>query len=265
MLRLPPAVKNLIIINSLMLFITWAINRTYGFDLDKLFGLYYFQSPNFHVYQFFTHMFMHGGLLHLFFNMYALFIFGSVLEQVWGSKRFLIYYLITGLGAAAFYTFVNYLEITPMINAAHAFVNTPSPDLLAHFVKDHISNPNRQVFDFIALWSEKPNDPQFINQAIAMVNNSIVELMNNPTVGASGAIFGVLLAFGMLFPNTELMLLFPPIPIKAKYFVMIYGALELYLGITQPGSQIAHFAHIGGMLFGFLLLKYWQYNRSRFY
>ncbi|MDP4224959.1 MAG: rhomboid family intramembrane serine protease [Bacteroidota bacterium] len=261
----PPVVKNLIIINTIMLLVTYVYQSTFGQDLNEILGLYSFQSPNFRIYQLITHMFMHGGFAHLFFNMFALWMFGRVLEQVWGSKRFLSFYLIVGLGAALFYMLVNYLQLAPMIKDAHAFANTPSPDLFAAFIKKHIPNPNRQVYDFIASWGNDPKSDSYISQAIAMINGAVQYKINIPTVGASGAIYGVLLAFGMLFPNTELMLLFPPIPIKAKYIVIIYFVLELYLGLTQPGSNVAHFAHLGGMLFAFILIKYWNRTSRNFY
>ncbi|TVR72308.1 MAG: rhomboid family intramembrane serine protease [Marinilabiliales bacterium] len=262
---IPLVVKNLLIINIIMLLADFVMSSTFDVQLTRILGLYYFESEYFRPYQIITHMFMHGGLAHLFFNMFALWMFGRVLETVWGSKRFLVYYLVTGLGAAILHTFVNYLEISSMVNAARAFINTPSPDLFQAFINDHITRPNRQVYDFITSWSYDPNNQSYISQAVTMVENSVRHKMNIPTVGASGAVFGVLLAFGMLFPNTKLMLLFPPIPIKAKYFVIAYGCIELYLGLTRPGSNIAHFAHLGGMIFGFILIKYWQKNTRNFY
>jgi len=262
--KIPPAVKNLIIINVLMLIASWALNN-YGINLDNYLALYYFQSPNFHLYQYVTYMFMHGGFWHIFFNMYALFIFGSALEQLWGSKRFLIFYFITGIGAALFYTLINYLEFTPMIKESHAFINTPSPELLRTFVREYLPQPSADLINFMNHWAESPKNTQSITDGISVVNSIVSMKIGIPCVGASGAIFGVLLGFGMLFPNTQLMLLFPPIPIKAKYFVMIYGGLELYLALTQPGSQIAHVAHLGGMIFGFILIKIWSADRKHFY
>jgi membrane associated rhomboid family serine protease len=262
---IPLVVKNLLIINVIMLFADYVMSNTFNIQLTRVLGLYYFESEFFSPYQFITHMFMHGGLTHLFFNMFALWMFGRVLESVWGSQRFLIYYFVTGLGAAALHTFVNYLEISSMITASKAFINTPTPELFTAFINNYITSPNRQVYDFITSWSYDPNNSAYISQAVTMVENSVRYKLNIPTVGASGAVFGVLLAFGMLFPNTKLMLLFPPIPIKAKYFVIAYGILELYLGLTRPGSNIAHFAHLGGMLFGFILIKYWQRNTRKFY
>jgi membrane associated rhomboid family serine protease len=262
--NIPPVVKNLIIINVLLLLATWVL-KNMGIDLVEYLGLYYPGSEKFRLHQVFTHMFMHGGLTHLFFNMFALWMFGRILEGVWGSKRFLLYYLVTGVGAAALHTFVNYLNISGMQNAIEAYINTPSPELLDHFVKKHLTNPSPQVIDFITSWYDKPTVASFAAEGQQLMERILQMTMDIPTVGASGAIFGILLAFGMLFPNTQLMLLFPPIPIKAKYFVIGYGAIELYLGITQPGSNIAHFAHLGGMLFGFILIKYWAKTTKNFY
>ncbi len=262
----PPVVKNLIIINVIMLFATWVAQNTMGIDLNRYLGLYYFESEYFRPYQVITHMFMHGGLTHLFFNMFALWMFGRVLEQVWGSKRFLIYYFITGLGAATLHTFVNYLQISNIQSAAVAMLNTPSPDTFAAFVTKHFPEYYTQVYEkFLSAWFTNPGNAQLIEEAGNYTNQLINLQMNIPTVGASGAVYGVLLAFGMLFPNTIIMLLIPPIPIKAKWLVIIYGGLELYLGLTQPGSNIAHFAHLGGMLFGFFLIRYWNKRKDVFY
>ena len=181
---------------------------------------------------------MHGSLGHIFFNMFALWMFGKVLEQVWGSKRFFIYYMVTGLGAMFLHTLVLSLELNPLIN----YVNETYG----------IDRYTPEVIDRLYTMA----DPKAKALAVGMLT---------PTIGASGAVFGVLLAFGMLFPNTQLMLLFPPIPIRAKYFVIGYGIIELYLGVMQPGSNVAHFAHLGGMLFGFVMIKLWSKNRSAFF
>jgi len=261
---MPPVVKNLIMINIVMLVATWALQSS-GIDLTEKLGLYYPGSEHFRPYQFVTHMFMHANFMHLFFNMFALYMFGKVLEMVWGSKRFLIYFFVTGLGAAALHSFVTYLEMSSLQKSVAAFVNTPSPELLASFVKANLSHPAAWVADLVNNWGAAPNNPVYIQQATEVVQQVLVMKMDIPTVGASGAVFGVLLAFGYLFPNTELMLLFPPVPIKAKYFVIGYGAIELYFGITQSNSNVAHFAHLGGMLFGFILLKYWEKTSKKIY
>jgi membrane associated rhomboid family serine protease len=184
-------------------------------------------------------MFMHGGLWHLVFNMFALWMFGRVLENVWGPKRFFIYYFATGLGAAVFYTFVNFIEF--------------------QYIASRMSPENVQMV--MANGAELLSNGQNYTELAGKLNL----LLNVPTVGASGAVFGILLGFGMLFPNTELMLLFPPIPIKAKYFVLGYGAIELFSGIANTNDNVAHFAHLGGMLFGFILIKYWNKNSTHFY
>jgi len=264
--NIPPVVKNLIIINVIMLLATWVLSNVMGIQLSQVLGLHYFKSELFQPYQVVSHMFMHGGLMHLFFNMFALWMFGRVLESVWGSKRFFIYFIVTGLGAAALHTFVLHIELTSIQNKIIAFQNTPTPDTFALIIKKSFAEFDPKYFrTFLNAWYENPDNLGLIREGKEIIHNLLIAKMNIPTVGASGAVFGVLLAFGMLFPNTELMLLFPPIPIKAKYFVIGYGGLELWLGLTQPGSNIAHFAHLGGMLFGFILIKFWNSKRTNFY
>lgn len=185
------------------------------------FSLFFFESELFRPFQFVTHMFMHGGIFHLFFNMYSLVIFGVVLEHVWGSQKFFLYYMVTGLGAAALHSLVLWIDYSSQVAAFEA------------------------------------------GNQYALQN--IQTLLTTPTVGASGAVYGVLLAYGMLFPNNVLQLIFPPIALKAKWFVLIFGALELWLGISNTGGNIAHFAHLGGMLFGFILIKYWKKNNKMYF
>jgi membrane associated rhomboid family serine protease len=237
---LPPVVKNIIMLNILMLLAYYAATSVFGIDLNSLLGLYFPKSEQFMPVQIITHMFMHGGFWHLFFNMYALYIFGQVLENVWGPKRFFIYYMVCGLGAALTHESVIAFQY-------NHFIQNLSPENL-----QLVLNEGTAYFSQGKLFT----DPTM--QGLQL-------LLNTPTVGASGAIFGVLLAFGVLFPNTQLMLLIPPIPIRAKYFVMIYGAIELYLAVTQPGSNIAHAAHLGGMLFGYLLIRYWRKTTNTLY
>jgi len=232
---MPPVVKNLILVNVLFFLITMVMKQT-GVDLYETLGLYFPASDKFRLHQLFTHMFMHGSIGHIFFNMFALYMFGRVLESVWGPRRFLTYFLVTGLGAAALHIFVMFLEYKSV-------VSNISPDQLSYFKE--LATQGKYI----------PNSP----------SEKLTMLLNTPTVGASGAVFGILLGFGMLFPNTELMLLFPPIPIKAKYFVIGYGALELILGVSNSGSNVAHFAHLGGMLFGYFMIKYWNKNSTKFY
>jgi membrane associated rhomboid family serine protease len=237
---LPPVVKNIIMLNVLMLLAYYAANSVFGVDLNSMLGLYFPKSEQFKPIQILTHMFMHANFWHIFFNMYALYIFGGVLENVWGPKRFLIYYIICGLGAALTHESVIFLQYNHLVQSL-------SPDNLQAVLSEGTAYFHQgKVF----------SDPDMQNLQL---------LLNTPTVGASGAIFGVLLAFGVLFPNTQLMLLFPPIPIKAKYLVAGYGAIELYLAVTQPGSNIAHAAHLGGMLFGYILIRYWRKTTNTLY
>lgn len=209
-------VKNIIILNAVFLAVTY-LARTF---MMEHFSLFYPASPFFKPYQLLTHMFMHANFVHLLFNMYTLYIFGTVLEHVWGSKRFLLYYFVTGLGAAFLHIFVMWLQ--------------------ARGFQAAIAHGEMTAFQ------------------------SYQTLLGTPTVGASGAVYGVLLGYGMLFPNNVMQLIFPPVALKAKYFVIIFGALELILGLSNSGGNIAHFAHLGGMIFGFLLIVYWR-KRNRTY
>ena len=228
----PPVVKNLIIINALMLLATFAFENF----MYEHFALFYPDSPLFRPYQLFTYMFMHGGFAHFFFNMYALWIFGQTIENIWGGKRFLTYYLVTGLGAMVLHIFVLWLQVSSIEKAMDpAFLEQLKSNFTAQQATEMFADGN--IFAAARQWTT---------------------MMLTPTVGASGAVFGILLAFGMMFPDTRLILLIPPMPIKAKWLVIGYGAIELIFGFTQRGSGVAHFAHIGGMIFGFIMIKYWQ-------
>jgi membrane associated rhomboid family serine protease len=230
-------VMNLLIINVVMFLGSMLFLRVFSNDLNNLLGLFYFQSPKFKPWQLVTHMFMHGGIGHIFFNMWALWIFGKTLESVWGSQRFLIYYLITGLGAAFFHQLIQYIQLGPDVAALKAAYGVPRVNiaLLAEILK-----PGNQFYE--------------LGRALMV-----------PTIGASGAVYGVLLAFGMLFPNTPLFIIPIPFPIKAKWLVIGFFGLELFLGIARPGGNIAHFAHLGGMIFGFILIRYWNKFTRNFY
>jgi membrane associated rhomboid family serine protease len=237
---LPPVVKNLILINVLLLVATITAKSVFSYDLTTILALYFPKSELFKPLQILTHMFMHADFWHLFFNMFALYMFGGILENVWGPKRFFIYYMVCGLGAALTHETVIAFQYNQLAQSI-------GPENL-QLVIDQATTLFKQGQGF--------TDPEMLKLQM---------LLNTPTVGASGAIFGVLLAFGVLFPNTQLMLLFPPIPIKAKYFVIGYGAIELYLAVTQPGSNIAHAAHLGGMLFGYILIRYWRKTTTTLY
>jgi len=238
--NISPVVKNLLIINGLF-YLATEILGAQGIDLSDYLGLHYWGSEGFMPHQLITYMFMHGGFTHILFNMFAVYMFGRVLEGVWGQKRFLIFYMVTGVGAGLIQMLVAYIRIVGLGDAV-----TPE-------VMDLILTEGYQA----TLENKNFTDPFLYN---------LNGLINGVTVGASGAVFGILLAFGMLFPNTELMLMFPPIPIKAKWFVLGYGALELYSGFANnPNDNVAHFAHLGGMLFGFILIQLWKKDRGTFY
>ncbi|GAB2549292.1 rhomboid family intramembrane serine protease [Rufibacter soli] len=254
-----PMVRNLLILNVLMYFLS---DRLFPTDL---FALHDIRSDAFRPFQFVTHMFMHGNLMHLFSNMFSLFIFGPLLERHWGEKRFLVFYLVTGLGASVLYSLVRGYEVTTVMDGVAAFMQNPDPIDFRDLVQSAGVNV-RGLQDFMIGFNRNPTDPQFIMQAKTIASKLSEVMVNSPMLGASGAVFGILMAFGMLFPNTELMLLFFPIPIKAKYFVLLYGAFELYSGLNRtPGDNVAHYAHLGGMLFAYILLKLWERKRTNFY
>ncbi len=247
---IPPVVKNLIAINIILwlasvvtpgLFTRWGVNV----DLTDILGMHYWASSKFNPAQLITYMFMHGGIEHIFFNMFALYMFGGVLEQLWGTKRFLFYYLLTGVGAALVQQLFWTIEYYPVVNALNDAISANSGQTLLGYqniLSHYFRLDNLGAFDAPALIEMKR---MFLNLPI--------------TIGASGAVFGLLLAFGWLFPDVNLYLMFIPIPIKAKYFVFFYGIVELFMGVAQfSGDSVAHFAHLGGMLFGAILILIWR-------
>jgi membrane associated rhomboid family serine protease len=265
-MALPPVVKNIIIINVIFFAVTFLPIGLYDF-MFRHFALYSLKSPLFEPHQLVTHMFMHGGIGHLFFNMFGVFMFGRILEQLWGSKKMLIFYTVTGLGAAVIHLTVNYIQMNHMIEMANAFYNSPDYSTFNAFVDKYASGrASAGLTNFMQEWFYKPDDTSFIPQAKEMVRYLASNNLDIPTVGASGAVFGLLIAFAMVFPNVELMLIFLPIPIKAKYFVPFYAFIELFFGVAGfKGDNIAHFAHLGGALFGFLLVTYWKRKQFRIY
>jgi membrane associated rhomboid family serine protease len=267
---IPLVVKNLLIINGLFFLATMLFRGQ--LNLQDHLALHYFTSSLFQPYQFVTYMFMHADLVHIFFNMFGLFMFGNILETLWGPKRFLIFYMTTGIGAALVYLSYQTFEFNQLQAATHNFFNNASPEEYISFIKTHFKDlydipQNQTIFDnLVTDWMKNPENPAYATRALADINQLITIKENTPMVGASGAIFGILVAYGMLFPNTELMLMFIPIPIKAKYAVILYSVAELFFGVARfSGDNIAHFAHLGGALFGFILVKYWQKNSNRFY
>ena len=208
--------KNLLIVNFLAFAATWVLELR-GIDLTQLLGLHFFLASDFQIYQFFTYMFLHGGFTHIFFNMFALWMFGSVIERVWGPKKFIFYYIVCGMGAGITQELVQYATYTIEGISAYQYVSAGGVQMTTDA--------------YINLWT---------------------------TIGASGAVYGILLAFGMIFPNERLFIIPFPFPIKAKWLIVGYIAIELFSAMTGPGDGVAHMAHLGGMLFGFLLIRYWQ-------
>jgi membrane associated rhomboid family serine protease len=199
--------------------------------------------------------------------MFALWMFGYAIENLWGGKRFFIFYFVSGLGAAFFNLFVSWLYTHPMLTAFHSFEAMPTVDAFSAFVTQYFPElfQTTNIADVIQAWKLSPDNGQIAQSAVHFLSGQIYPYINIPMVGASGAIYGVLLAFGMLFPNTVIYLYFL-FPLKAKWFVIIFGALELYMGLSMPGDHVAHFAHLGGMIFGFFLILYWKKkDRFRFY
>lgn len=208
--------------------------------------------------------------MHIFSNMFALWMFGSILENVWGPKRFLIFYLICGLGGAITHMAFTAYQIHLVQGEINLFFESVTIDNFKMLLEGHRgllydSDYINQANTLLNTWSQNPSDSAMILQAKILAQKLTSMEANIPVVGASGAVFGVLLAFGMLFPNTYLYLMFPPIPIKAKYFVIFYGAFELYAGVSGTQEGVAHFAHLGGMLFGFIMIKYWNKTRKDFF
>ncbi|MFM6975563.1 MAG: rhomboid family intramembrane serine protease [Sphingobacteriaceae bacterium] len=223
----PPVVKNLLIINIIFYIATMLFNQGGTFPLVEHLGVFYFDSPHFRIWQVITYMFMHSPIsfAHILFNMFALYTFGTSLEYLFGSKRFLNFYLITGLGALALQMAVQAFEVYQIAGSI-----TINPETYSS------------------------TNPEYLRK--------LQEIYYGPMLGASGAIFGLLIAFGYLFPNAELFIMFIPVPVKAKYIIPIYVVLELVLGVAQfSGDSVAHFAHLGGALFGFILMKVWRINR----
>ena len=216
MFKMPPITKNLLVINILM-FLATGLLQNNGIDLNDLLGLHFFKSDSFMPYQLLTYMFMHANFEHIFFNMLAFWMFGRVLEQVWGAKRYLIFYLVCGVGAGLCQELVQYIEYASSGMAEY------------NMVSDGVNQIPMK--EYLRMWT---------------------------TVGASGAVYGILLGFGMTFPNERILLLIPPMPLKAKYLVIGYAVIELLSGLGSSGSNVAHFAHLGGMLCGLVLILYWR-------
>lgn len=247
---IPPVVKNLLAINLILWLATFvlpSVFRKWGiaFNLTDILGMHYWASEKFNAAQMLTYIFMHGGFNHMFFNMFAVYMFGSALENYWGSQKFLIYYLITGVGAGIVQQLFWTVEYQSLLMAMNDAISANSGAVLLPFEADlskYFQISGLSAFGMSDLTEMKR---MFLDAPI--------------TVGASGSVFGLLLAFGWLFPEARLMMLFFPVPIKARVFVLIYGVMELFLGVANfTGDNVAHFAHLGGMLFGVLMILFWK-------
>ncbi|MFC5285088.1 rhomboid family intramembrane serine protease [Pedobacter alpinus] len=258
----PPIVKNLLIINGILFFATYVFQSSFGFDLSEHLALFYPASDKFRVWQLFTHLFMHANIGHIFSNMFALWMFGSVLEKFMGSKKFINYYILTGIGASILFLGVQALEIAPLQSSAEVYTAAPSISKYESFVQDQVPENIQPDFNRVTeYWQQNPESVDAKKASVNMVNSYLSAKLNTPVLGASGAVFGILLAFGMLFPNTLIYIYFF-FPMKAKYLVILYGLFELYNGMANnPGDNVAHFAHLGGMLVGFILIKLWGIKR----
>ena len=230
--NLPAVTKNLLIINVLCFFGDIVAQR-YGIKLSEILGLHFFMASDFKLYQLVTYMFIHADFQHVFFNMFAVWMFGRTLEMVLGPKRFLTYYMVCGIGAGLAQEIVQYVEFLILSSSMPSDVVALVSQEGAEILKSHMN---------------------YVDKSMAALNSTI----NGSCVGASGSVFGLLLAFGMLFPNSQ-MFVFPiPFPIKAKFFVIGYAVIELLSGLGASGDGIAHFAHLGGMIFGFFMIMHWR-------
>lgn len=237
---MPPVTLNIIII-TVICWLAQLLLGSRGIDVTNLLGLHYFTSDAFYPHQLITYMFMHdtSNIMHLLFNMFAVYMFGRTLEMVWGPKRFLFYYIVTGVGAALLNLLVVYIRIQSVESGM-------TPEMIAEVYRNGL-----EILG---------NGKNYADLQLGSLNL----LINQVTVGASGAVFGILVAFGMFFPNAELMIIPIPIPIKAKYLVFGYGLLELVLGISNvQGDNVAHFAHLGGLIVGFVIVLYWKYQNKK--
>lgn len=274
---LPVVIKNLLIINGLVFLAQFTIDGlASGNDLQpkvgalsNLFALHHLLSPLFKPWQLVTYLFMHGGIGHIFGNMFALWMFGSTLENLWGPRRFLIFYLLCGLGGAVLHLGALWYESMPLLADFQNFKVHSTIDNFFLFFQKH--PPSEALVDqannLLQKWQINPNDSQYAGQAIVLVTDSTNTALSGGTIGASGAVFGCLAAFAYLFPNNELFIFPIPFPVKVKWFMILYIGMELYLSAkNSAGDNVAHIAHLGGALVGFLLVYFWnRTNRRQFY
>lgn len=260
--NITPVVKNLLIANVVFFLVSAFVFP----QLKTWFALYYIHSIYFKPFQFLTYMFMHADFWHLFSNMFGLLIFGPLLEQFLGPKKLLILWMVCGIGSGVLYSGYTAYRMNNLRTEVEAFENSPNPETFNKLVIANRGFFQSAVFDFVDEYSRNPDDLNKISQAKQTLN-AILEIQGNvPMVGASGALFGVLIAFAMLFPNTQLFLLFPPMPVKAKYLVLFYGLYTVYnVVVNNPTDNVAHFAHLSGLVIGAILVYFWKKDRSNFY
>lgn len=260
----PPVVKNLLIIN-LIVFLAQSF-LPIGDDLTNYLGLHYWGSQNFYAFQFITNIFLHANFAHLFTNMFALWMFGRIIEYDLGSRRFLFYYMVTGIGAGLLNMLATEIDFHSIHTAVNNYLQHPTPGGFSTLAASDLTVINMDALQsFMDAWRSTPEDSAYIGESVKIVHLALERQLDTVTIGASGAVFGILLAFGLMHPNDVIMLLIPPIPIKAKYFVMIYGAIELFLGVSHTFTSIAHYAHVGGMLWGLGILWLWKKQRKIYY
>lgn len=262
MFRFTPIVKILLIINVAMLL----LNMFMGGVINDLLALYTFRTQNFGFYQFFTYMFLHAGWWHLFTNMFALIVFGPLLEQKWGANRFLAFYLAVGVGAGVLYGAWNYHERRNFEEDLQMYMAEPTPPNFYAFLSDNVPQYSRNAYlsNLANEYDRNPDNAQLKQRTKQAAQKLFMDIGRvSGMVGASGAVFGILAAFGLLFPNLTLVLLFPPIPVKAKYLVIAYMFFEIYAGLQRaPGDNVAHFAHIAGAIVAFVVVKLiWKEKR----
>ena len=256
MQRLTPVVKNLLLINVVVFILQYLLKNI---QLQEMLSLWSWHSPNFSPYQFLTYMFVHGGFMHIFFNLLILAFVGPILESTWGPKRFLIFYLVTGIGAGILYNGVGLWKSANLKSDVNTYLEAPNPDNFALFLDDNGDIFKSSIYDFSNDFSKHPDDQSYINQSIQYAKAAYDYLPVGIMAGASGAVYGLLLAMGILFPEMTVRLLFPPIPIKVKYLVFILGAIEIYSQFMKKSPDgIAHLAHLGGILFAFIMIMIWQ-------
>lgn len=263
---LPLIIKNLLIINVLVFLAQKTFEASGAINLDDLFALHHVKSPLFQPWQLMTHMFMHGSVTHILFNMFSLWMFGSILESLWGPKRFLTFYFICGIGAALLQLASLWMDSKGLINEFLRFKSAPSPDGLLAFFNQYKHQVSAASINDFNTYLGNPADNLATQQAVTALNNEVNSMISQPTVGASGAISGILAAFVYLFPNTFLYLYFF-VPVKAKWLGLGYFAYELYSGLmNNPGDNIAHWAHLGGAIVGLILVFTWnRTNKKRIY